>query len=256
MSFGLLATDLDGTLFGKNRKTQNTDCLFEISQILKNRKMKLAFVTGRHLDLVPQAIKDFSLPLPNAIVCSVGTEIYLSQNWELDREYEQALERKNPPFDPVKITVALAPVQWLQEQEPEKQGRFKKSYYSRNMKKEQVVSKAKEALDSNSINARIVFSVDRETGKGLVDVLPQNASKHSAIRFLAEKWGIPSKSVIVAGDSGNDIEMVCSEFNSIVVGNASELLVSEAKKSKKAFFSKKPAACGVLEGLKHYLEEK
>ena len=218
--------------------------------------MKLAFVTGRHLDLVSKAINDFSLPLPDAIVCSVGTEIYLNQNWEMDREYEQALERKNPSFDTVKITVALAPIQGLQEQEPEKQGRFKKSYYSRNVEKEQVVPKAKEVLDANSINARIIFSVDSETGKGLVDVLPQNTSKRSAIRFLAKKWGIPSGSVIVAGDSGNDIEMVCSEFNSIVVGNASELLVSEAKKSGKAFFSKQPAACGVLEGVKHYLGEK
>jgi len=256
MSFGLLATDLDGTLFGKTGKTRNTDCLFEISQILKIKKMKLVFVTGRHLDLASQAINDFSLPLPDAIVCSVGTEIYLNQNWELDREYEQALERKNSSFDLVRISAALEPIQGLQEQEPEKQGRFKKSYYSGNVKKEQVGPKVKEVLDANSINARVIFSVDRETGKGLVDVLPKNASKHSAIRFLAEKWGISSGSVIVSGDSGNDIEMVCSEFNSIVVGNASELLVSEAKKSEKAFFSKQPSACGVLEGLKHYLGEK
>jgi len=40
--------------------------------------------------------------------------------------------------------------------------------------------------------------------------LPQNASNGKAIIFLKRKWHFMPQAVMVAGDSGNDQDMLCT----------------------------------------------
>ena len=44
-----------------------------------------------------------------------------------------------------------------------------------------------------------------------LDILPAGASKDKAIEFISNKWNIPLEIILVAGNSGNDEEMLVLE---------------------------------------------
>lgn len=52
------------------------------------------------------------------------------------------------------------------------------------------------------------------------DILPPNAGKDSAALFLAETLGVPRPSLVVAGDSGNDLDLFRAGGCAIAVGTA------------------------------------
>jgi sucrose-phosphate synthase len=81
-----------------------------------------------------------------------------------------------------------------------------------------------------------------------LDILPPRASKGKAIRYLTRKWGLRSHDVAVAGDSGNDEEMLTARFHGIVVGNHAEEL-SHLRGRRSIYFAGGELARGVLEGL-------
>jgi sucrose-phosphate synthase len=82
-------------------------------------------------------------------------------------------------------------------------------------------------------------------------VLPLRASKGKAIRYLADKWEIPVERILVAGDSGNDEEMLRGATLGVVVGNYSPEL--EALRGRpRIYFAKAHFAAGILEGMDHY----
>jgi sucrose-phosphate synthase len=84
-----------------------------------------------------------------------------------------------------------------------------------------------------------------------LDVLPMRASKGSAIRYLADKWGIPVDSILVAGDSGNDEEMLSGNTLGVVVGNHSAEL-EVLRNRERIYFAEGHYAWGILEGIEHY----
>src|SRR5690606_34117869 len=57
--------------------------------------------------------------------------------------------------------------------------------------------------------------------RGLLDVLPASASKLHAIRYLQGWLGVADAQLVFAGDSGNDMEVLVSEVNAVLVRNAS-----------------------------------
>ena len=84
-----------------------------------------------------------------------------------------------------------------------------------------------------------------------LDVLPVRASKGSAIRYLADKWGIPVDSILVAGDSGNDEEMLSGNTLGVVVGNHSPEL-EVLRDRERIYFAEGHYAWGILEGIDYY----
>lgn len=101
-------------------------------------------------------------------------------------------------------------------------------------------------MDERCLLARLVLS-KQET----LDVLPVRASKGHAIRYLAYKWGLPLGDLIVAGDSGNDLEMLSGDTRAIVVGNHSPEL-DVLRGAEDVYFAAGHHAAGVLEGLEQY----
>ncbi len=90
------------------------------------------------------------------------------------------------------------------------------------------------------------------SGKDL-DVLPPAAGKASAIRWLVSRQGIAGESVIVSGDSANDLDMFDKPFRGIVVGNGHEELRRQApERAADVFLATQPVAAGVVEGLIHF----
>ena len=80
-------------------------------------------------------------------------------------------------------------------------------------------------------------------------MLPPKASKGKAIKWLTRLWGAPAERVAVAGDSGNDLEMLTGPFRGIVVGNhAPELDALRGRRG--VHVSEGTYAAGVREGLR------
>ena len=152
-------------------------------------------------------------------------------------------------------------------QEPEKQNRFKLSYYTdENIDGRRLVDEMKQQLSRQGLHCRIIWSVDEQRGLGLVDVLPQRASKLHAIRYLMDQKGYLKSRVVFCCDSGNDLNVLTSDIQAVLVKNASEEVRREAlesvAKNKRAetlyvaqgnFMGMNGNyTAGVLEGLAHF----
>ena len=59
----------------------------------------------------------------------------------------------------------------------------------------------------------------------LLDILPPNTSKATAIEKLASKNGLTAENVMVIGDNFNDLEMLEYAGTSVIMGNADESLL-------------------------------
>ena len=143
------------------------------------------------------------------------------------------------------VEEALGDVPGLELQSGEHQREFKLSY---NVDPGSMppVREITRMLRSRNLHARLVYSCD-----SFLDVLPVRASKGLAIRYLAYKWGLSLGSFLVAGDSGNDTEMLVGDTRGVVVGNHSpEMKALEGR--ERVFFAREFYARGILEGIAHY----
>jgi sucrose-phosphate synthase len=84
-----------------------------------------------------------------------------------------------------------------------------------------------------------------------LDLLPVRASKGRAIRHLAERWGFSLDHVLVAGDSGNDADMLRSGALGVVVDNHSSEL-RHLKGRERIHFAESGYALGILDGIRHH----
>src|SRR5690606_30965885 len=101
-------------------------------------------------------------------------------------------------------------------------------------------------LQQLKLRAQLIYSHEE-----FLDILPVRASKGHAIRYLAYKWGLPLDQFLVAGDSGNDAEMLVGDTRAIVVGNFSPELAS-LRGQEQIYFARDHYAAGIIEGLHHY----
>jgi sucrose-phosphate synthase len=143
------------------------------------------------------------------------------------------------------LAEALVSVPGLELQPAENQRAFKLSY---NIDPELMppLSQIYRHLRERNLHARLVYSHE-----AYLDVLPVRASKGHAIRYLAYKWGLPLRNFLVAGDSGNDEEMLLGDTLAVVVGNHSPEL-EPLRGLYKVYFASDVCAGGIVEGLRHY----
>jgi HAD superfamily hydrolase (TIGR01484 family) len=66
---------------------------------------------------------------------------------------------------------------------------------------------------------------------GILDIMPRDCSKGTAVRMLAEQRGIPLDAVMAIGDNWNDTSMLEIAGHPFVMANASEELLSLAKQN-------------------------
>jgi hydroxymethylpyrimidine pyrophosphatase-like HAD family hydrolase len=103
-------------------------------------------------------------------------------------------------------------------------------------------------LEAVGQEVSLIYSSNRD-----LDILPAATNKGTAATYLARHWGIDRDNVIVAGDSGNDLEMFSAGFRGIVVANAQPELRS--LHAGCVYHAQGEFAAGVLEGLRHWLDE-
>jgi sucrose-phosphate synthase len=233
----LMITDIDNTLVGDNQSMQ------ELFSLLGEYRKDLAWgvATGRSMELTLEAMTEYNFPMPDILICSVGTEIYYGPDLRHDKGWQKHISKQ---WNPEKLKEVLSSLDFLVSQEAEGQRSHKVSYYLED--KEENLARVKEQLKKNNVRCQVIYSHGQ-----FLDILPFRASKGKAIDYLRYKFDFPPRHVMVAGDSGNDEDMIAGRARGLVVGNHSEDL--EALRGKRnIYFSPKTYASGVIDGLKHY----
>lgn len=256
----ILATDLDGTLIPLPENPTNRTDLQTLDQLLTTHKVKLVFVTGRHLASIEKVIEQEKLPTPNWIIGDIGTSIYRRTNggtYELLDAYQDHLAEISFPLENLRERLASNPK--LRLQEPEKQGRFKLSYYTDLDDLPDLVRDLDAMLHEEGIAGTLIHSVDPFTHGGLIDFLPEKASKAYAMDWWQQHVGVPREEIVYAGDSGNDLAAFLAGYRTIVVRNTQPPIprtVFDAHRQNgwrnRFFYSAAPATSGVLEGCRYF----
>ena len=234
----LLVSDIDNTLIG------DRDGLSSLARLLRERPRSFGFgvATGRHLPSALDVLRQWRVPLPDVLITAVGTEIHYGPDVRPDTgwmRHIQHLWRRDA------LAALFADVPGLTLQSDDQQSEFKLSF---NVDPEAVPSlrELEMRLRQARLHANLIYSHD-----AFLDVLPIRASKGQAIRYLAYKWGLPLHDFLVAGDSGNDLEMLIGDTRAVVVSNHSAEL-EKLRGLEQVYFAGTPCANGIIEGMAHY----
>jgi len=224
MSKLLLCTDLDRTLIPNGSQAESDGARTLFSQLTDREDIQLAYVSGRDQNLIQQAIEDYNLPTPNFAIADVGSSIYLinKEQWQRWDEWDNEISQDWQGISSDGLHNIIGEIPLLQRQEIEKQGKFKCSYYVSLVEDyKAIMSAIKRRFQERQIKANLIWSVDEEKDIGLLDILPASANKLHAIMFLMQQQGFNKQQLIFAGDSGNDLDVLRSPLQSILVANAS-----------------------------------
>jgi len=268
----LLCTDMDRTVIPNGMQTEAKNARADFTQFCALPSVTLAYVTGRHLGLMQQAVDEYHLPQADYAITDVGTRIYQQKDnqWHSIEAWETEIDLDWRILKPAQIQSSLNDIAGLSLQEPQKQNPHKISYYiDLNQLNEQAcLNVVQKHLDPLAVQTNLIWSIDETTNTGLLDILPPRANKLHAINFLQHYLNYAEQEVVFAGDSGNDLEVLISPVQSVLVANATEelkaqtvSLVSE-RKTESQFYqainvieNSGHYSAGVLQGVVHYLPE-
>lgn len=264
----LLATDLDRTLLPNGSHPESPLARSRFRQFVSRPEITLVYVTGRHRELVMEAIADYDLPQPQYVIADVGTSLYETRDsdWRLCDDWQQKLKSAWHDCGHAQLAALLEGISGLRMQEATKQGALKLSYYTDALNDPtELLAHVRERLASTGADTYLVWSVDETTNTGLLDVLPVGAGKLAALGYLREQLGIAIDKTIFAGDSGNDMEVLVSEIPAVLVANADKIVRSQAlaRGDRNTLYLAQGGlagmngcySAGILEGVMHFLPE-
>jgi len=263
----LLCTDLDRTLLPNGEHPESPEARRLFAGLAARDQVTLVYATGRNLGLTVQAIAEFALPHPAAILADVGATILLPDGpiWRSWTAWERHIDREWRQLGPREIDALLQGLPEIRPQEEEKQGRHKIScYVSLEADREALGREITRRLGRWGVKATLVFSIDEPAATGLLDILPAGAGKLKALRFFLEGFGFRREEVIFAGDSGNDLEVLESDLAAVLVANAHPGLRRQlaARPSPTLYLAQGGYlamngnyAAGILEGVAHFRPE-
>ena len=219
----LVCTDLDRTLLPNGEQLESAHARPILWHLLRTHDVQLAYVSGRDLARVLDAIDEYSLPIPDAIVADVGTSVYSlhAGEWVQNQDWLAKISQDWKGMVSSDVQNLLSGVTWLTEQEPDRQSTYKQSYYfdwETDLAK--MLIQVSSVLDAQGIRSSLVSSLDPEKNIGLLDVLPHSATKREAVAFLQSLFNVASEQTLFAGDSGNDVNAICARHPSVLVANA------------------------------------
>ncbi len=259
----LICTDLDRTLLPNGTHPASPQGLAAFTRLAAHPDVDIAYVTGRHHQLVMAAITEFQIPVPDYVLGDVGSTIYQPHEgqWQLWQAWQDEIAPCWAGVSHHDLVALFADIDALQQQEADKQNDFKLSYYApANDNPQALLQKMKARLDRRGIQASLSWSIDELEHIGLLDVMPANATKLHAINFLIEHKAYSRSNVVFSGDSGNDLPVLSSSLNATLVANAHTDVRKEAIQlarqqgnEQQLYLAKGNYAAGIIEGVLHYL---
>ena len=234
----LLAADIDGTLLGD----EIGESLLRELALSDREGFLLAYISGRSRASIFKLVDEGRLPRPDFVCGCVGTDLTdlrdpanaigkkfissVAPGWDLAMVYSQGegpgVQRQDfpdgqPPFH--------AGFFW--DSEPASLEAFRSRL---------------DGLGAFNIYPAM---------NAYIDVIPVPLGKGGAVSHLQKELGIDKALVVVAGDSGNDLQMFETGFKGIIPVNALDELKAAAVMDRH-YLSPFPAALGVLDGLRHF----
>ena len=262
----ILATDMDRTLLPNGSWEADNEAIELFNKLTQEFGVLVVYVTGRNLDLTEKAVAEFGVRPPDVLIGDVGTSIrrYKQGEWHFDEGWINHVKKTSPRWNAGAVREAVAGVQGLRQQEPEHLNPFKQSYYADHERRDEILAAVDERVKGR-FDEVAVYSFDSQDGKGLLDFLPDSATKQTALEYVAEEYGCDRQEVVFCGDSGNDIFPLTAGFSGVLVRNADEQLVENVRQAMaendtlKVYFAKGDFkglngyyTSGVIEGAYHY----
>ena len=241
----LFVTDIDNTLLGDDL------ALATLNQELKIHRQKygtkIVYATGRSLFSYQILAREKLLLTPDALLTSVGTEIYFDPEIaQPDSDWSKILAEG---WNREKIVAICDRFDTLQSQPESEQNPFKISYYLAQSAAENTILRLDNALKTAGFQLQFAYSSGQD-----LDLLPQNGDKGLAMEFLRRRWQFSVASTVACGDCGNDIGMFRGLEKGIIVGNAKSELLDwyRINQRESLYLARAYCANGVLEGLKYF----
>ena len=234
----ILITDIDNTLTGD-----------DVAVVALLRELKRAgsftgfgIATGRAKGSALEKLEELGAPPPDILITSNGASIRYGSNLTEDTAWKRHI---NYRWEPDAVRAVMADIPGVYPQKESEQHRFKISY-TFDEKKAPSLRRIHRTLREAGLRVNMTCALGM-----YLDLMPIRASCGLAIRYLAFKWGIAFDHLLVAGDSGNDADMLGGETLGVVVGNHSPEL-DELRGRPRIYFADACHAHGILEGIAHY----
>ena len=268
----LICTDLDRTLIPNGEQPESPEARPLFRQLVSNPQITLVYVTGRDRVLIQEAIAEYKLPIPNFVIADVGSTIYEIKNnqWLRLTDWDEQISVDWKYKTQSDLVPFFTDFDHIKLQEITKQGLHKLSYYvSLEAELEPIIIIIRSKLETEKIQANIIWSIDEKAQVGLLDILPLSANKYHAIAYLMKTQNFTLDNTIFSGDSGNDLDVLMSPIKSILVSNAhlevKETIQSEIEQTglKDSIYIAQGQSsklngnysAGILEGIFHYFPD-
>jgi len=232
-------TDLDQNLIG------NLPALQRFADVIRDNRRCVSFgiATGRRFDSALMLMKKYSIPRPDVLISSLGTQIHYGQTLTEDNYWTDHI---NHSWSLPQVRRTLSGIPGLELQPKNEQSPFKLSYYYDEQKApalDDIIS----LLRQKEHTVNVISSFGQ-----FVDVVPSRASKGQALRYVSQRLDIPLEHILAAGGSGADEDMMRGNTLAVVVGNRHHEELSQLIDQERIYFAGQPHALGILEAIEHY----
>ncbi|MEP9401741.1 HAD-IIB family hydrolase [Sphingomonas sp. VNH70] len=235
----LLVSDIDNTLLGESEAADAFN-LWHGDQ----HDMAFGIASGRSLHSALAILAQNGVAPPAVMITSVGSEIYHRVHGGIYARDTEWTRRIDSGWDRKAVAALLADMPDLRPQSPLEQRSHKLSYFTQGQA--DIAERVRDALSAAGFTASVIHSHGR-----YLDVLPLAASKGTAVEYVRQRLGLRRDQVIVAGDSGNDVEMLRACARAIIVGNYSDGL-AERPDLAHSYVARRGYAFGIMEGVAHF----
>ncbi len=230
----ILVADLDGTLLGG----QLTDRRRLNAALARHPEVTIVFATGRGLSSVRAALRDPLLPRPRWIIADVGASVIDGADLTPVNAIQEDLRAGWPGARRVRAALRRFPALSYQK------GVAQDGRCSFDLHPEELTPEITDAV--RALGCRWLYSADR-----YFDVLPLGACKGAALAALARQQQWPMTSVLVAGDSLNDLSLFQLGAHGVIVGNAEPGLLEAVPADGTVHRPVEPGAAGILSALQN-----
>lgn len=233
----VLATDLDGTfLAGDTEQRQQLYSLVD-----RHPGIRLIWVTGRALEAVMPLLSDPSLPRPDFLVCDVGATVVDGRNLQPVQPLQSRIEERWPGER--RVADAMRGFKGLRRQDVPQERRC--SYYC----DPQVLSRHRSAIEAaaRELGCDVLYSADH-----YLDILPPRTDKGRTLIALARQLKMSRETLLVAGDTLNDLSMYEAGFRGVCVGGSEKALLEATAARKQVLHAREPGCGGILEAVDHF----
>jgi Cof subfamily protein (haloacid dehalogenase superfamily) len=248
MNIKLIAFDLDGTALNSKKELSPRT----LAALDKARAAGILLVpcTGREIYNMPSCV--FAYPFP-CIIADNGTIVFslperdILYSRSFDRETAQGIlawcrTLKAMVFGTDGLTGAMDSkgLAWQEEATLRMIDRHRNMWHfpvedlgARTSAREfckfvAIFPDAEDRLDAFGLSSKFEKADFTSSEHSNIEIMPRGANKADALRFMADRTGVPMEQVMAIGDNYNDIEMIKAAGRGVAMANAVDKLKEAA----------------------------